>query len=106
METTSYTTLLNIVNEIYNSTTDYDERRVYYKAKYPEFVENYEYIFDMLCKPRFNLNKFVNIINNINKNKKRKSCSEEMNNYIHHEVLFYNLKEIFHQQEMAEEYFV
>ena len=94
--------LLNIVYEIYYSTTYYDERHTYYKEKYSYFTEKYSYIFEMLCKPRFNLYKFVNIVNNLYTTKKRKRCSEEINN----EILLYNLKDIFHQQINANEYLI
>ena len=92
--------LLDIVYEIYNSTTDYDERRLFYKEKYADFAEKYTYIFEMLCKPRFNLHKFVTIVNNLKTTKKRKKCSDEVNN----EILLYNLKDVFHQQSIAHEY--
>jgi hypothetical protein len=82
------------VSEIYNSTTDYDERRIYYTNKYPIFVESYTYIFEMLCKPRFNFNKFVEII----KSKKRKRCNEN--------ILMYDLQDIIKQQEYSIEYLI
>ena len=70
--------LINIVYDIYRSTTDYEERRKYYMEKYPEFVNTYSKLFEMLCKPRFNFDKFIEITYNLSvSNKKRKICSKE-----------------------------
>ena len=73
--------LIDIVYDIYHSTTDFEERRKLYKEKYPEFVNNYSHIFEMLCKPRFNFDKFIDITYNLSvgNSKKRKRCSEEIN---------------------------
>ena len=94
--------LIDIVYEIYSSTTDYEERREYFTAKYPEFANFYSYLFEMTCKPRFNFNKFVEILIDLTKSKKRKRCSEELL----HEALLHNLKDIYNIQKNAEEYLV
>lgn len=103
--------LMDIVYDIYHSTTDFEERRKLYKEKYPDFVKNYGYIFEMLCKPRFNFDKFMEITYNLTgKNaKKRKHCSEEANDetsYLTPDILIPKLKDMFHQQEIAVEYIV
>ena len=64
--------IIHIVYDIYNSTTDYDERRKFFQDKYPEFVITYNKLFEMLCKPRFNFDKFIEITYNLSTNKKRK----------------------------------
>ena len=70
--------MLYIVYDIYHSTTDYEERRQIYMTKYPEFVEKYSTIFNMLCKPRFNFDKFIQITFDLNKPQlKRTRCSDE-----------------------------
>ena len=96
------TGLIDIVYEIYSSTTDYDERRMYFSNKYPEFANEYLHIFEMTCKPRFNFNKFVEILIELTKSKKRKRCDEEVinNNYsnLTQEILLHNLKDIYNKQ--------
>ena len=96
--------LIDIVYDIYHSTTDFEERRKLYKEKYPEFVINYSHIFEMLCKPRFNFDKFIEITFNLigGNSKKRKRCSEEAN--LTSDILIPKLKDMFHQQEIAVEY--
>ena len=103
--------LMDIVYDIYHSTTDFEERRKLYKEKYPEFVNNYSHIFEMLCKPRFNFDKFIEITYNLSngKSKKRKRCSEEADeekSYLTPDILIPKLKDMFHQQEIAVEYIV
>ena len=119
--------LIDIVYDIYRSTTDYDERRKYCIVKYPEFVNEYTYIFEMLCKPRFNFDKFLEITYNLSTHsnkrkktqteqmcKKRKydtfnslSCSRESNKYaITPDVLIPQLQHMFHDQKNACEYLV
>jgi hypothetical protein len=113
----SHTDLIDIVYEIYSSTTDYDERRAFFSVKYPEFANSYSYLFEMTCKPRFNFNKFAEILIDLTKSKKRKRCSEELLNQcssssnsiitnISQEALLHNLKDIYNTQKTAVEYLV
>lgn len=106
-------TLLTIVYDIYCSTTDYDERRNYYKNKYPEFVNTYSYVFEMLCKPRFNFDKFIeityNLSNSYNKRKRNDDAYDAYYTYdkiILPELLVPKLNNLFKEQQNAEEYFV
>ena len=122
--------IIHIVYDIYHSTTDYEERRELYMTKYPEFVIKYSNIFEMLCKPRFNFDKFIEITFALNKpNMKRTRCSEEAlysdkkrkryeesdeieedykikESNIATDILVDKLKNLFHEQNIAIEYFV
>jgi hypothetical protein len=104
--------MIHIVYDIYHSSTDYDERRKYYITKYPEFVKEYTELFEMLCKPRFNFDKFIEISYNltISSGKKRKRHSDDLNSdeeqkKLAPEVLIPKLQKMFNEQKKAVEYF-
>ena len=92
--------VVEIVSDIYRSTTDYDERCRYFKEKYPIFVMEYTKLFEMICKPRFNFDKFIEISYNLSKCKKRK-----YGNLLAPEILLPQLNKMFHEQDTSTEYF-
>ena len=95
--------VVEIVSDIYHSTTDYDERCRYFKEKYPIFVIEYTKLFEMICKPRFNFDKFMEISCNLLKCKKRKyQCNGIL---LAPEILLPQLNKMFHEQAISIEYF-
>ena len=50
-----------IVYDIYQNPMEYSERRTTFSRKYPHFAASYPVLFDMVCLPRFNIDKFLDL---------------------------------------------
>lgn len=73
-------TLIHIVYCIYTSQCSYEDRVSTFADTYPLFAHTYPQLFQAVCKPRFNYDRFCDIIerccraheHEINNKKKRK----------------------------------
>ena len=50
-----------IVYDIYQNPMEYTERKIIFSNKYPQFAASYPVLFDMVCLPRFNIDKFLDL---------------------------------------------
>ena len=69
-------TMYQIVSTVYDIyTSSYEDRISIFSEKYPEFASAYPQLFEAVCKPRFNYDRFCDIIERcfrVDKSKKRK----------------------------------
>jgi len=97
--TTASYDIIRIVYDIYVSPPGYAERYTTFKCIYPEFVAAYPRLFESVCTPRFNYDKFYIIASKALEctGKKRKS----MNAVFHCMDIENKLHEVFAAQQHA-----
>ena len=67
-----------IVNNVYNNCP-LSERKELLEKEFPEFVQTYPVLAEMICKPRFNIYEFNRVLlDNTNKKRKRVIYDEDI----------------------------
>ena len=81
--------IIKIIEDIQKSSIDYNDKESHFSNIYPEFKENYPFLFSMACKPNFDYKKFNYMMNLrteiINKNLTVEDASKEVG------TKFYNM---------------
>ena len=81
MDSINMIDVVTIINDVYWSGPGLSPRAATLKTKYPEFINEYPLLYQMIIKPRFNIELFNDIIamkrNTEKKRKKNRDCDIE-----------------------------
>lgn len=72
-----------IMYDIYQNPMEYTERKNTFSTKYPQFAASYPVLFDMVCLPRFNIDKFLdlNLLHEVQQEPTCKKRNRDDSNY-------------------------
>jgi hypothetical protein len=71
----------SIINDIYNNAMGIIDRTEYIQSKYPKFMNEYPVVCKMVCMPRFNIEKFNNLIAKITTDKEKVCKKRKFDTY-------------------------